>query len=122
MTLCQLGFLDIGQWQKSGLTRAVLCSETSIQQADKAIAKFVRTYTAPKTAHLAGNSVHMDLRFIEKYMPTLAAHLHYRIVDVSTVKELAKRWYPRAYTEAPQKQSTHRYKYTREQKKARRPR
>lgn len=59
-------------------------------------------------ALLAGNSVGQDKRFLERYMPDVVGHLHYRIVDVSTVKELARRWYPRAYYQAPAKTGGHR--------------
>ncbi|CAM3545368.1 oligoribonuclease [Micrococcus flavus] len=59
-------------------------------------------------ALLAGNSVGQDKLFLSRYMPEVVAHLHYRIVDVSTVKELARRWYPRAYYQAPAKTGGHR--------------
>ncbi len=59
-------------------------------------------------ALLAGNSVGQDRLFLSRYMPEVVAHLHYRIVDVSTVKELARRWYPRAYYQAPAKTGGHR--------------
>ncbi len=62
----------------------------------------------PGTALLAGNSVGQDQRFLRAYMPEVTDHLHYRIIDVSTVKELAKRWYPKAYVCAPEKNGTHR--------------
>jgi Exonuclease len=54
-------------------------------------------------AQLAGNSIHVDFLFLKKYMPRLAEHLHYRLVDVSTVGELARRWFPHAYRKAPKK-------------------
>ena len=57
---------------------------------------------------LAGNTVHMDRAFLVKQMPDLEAHLHYRNVDVSSIKELARRWYPRAYFAAPEKTGGHR--------------
>ena len=59
-------------------------------------------------ALLAGNSVGQDKLFLSRYMPDVVGHLHYRIVDVSTVKELARRWYPRAYFQAPAKTGGHR--------------
>ena len=57
---------------------------------------------------LAGNTVHMDRAFLVKQMPALEAHLHYRNVDVSSIKELARRWFPRAYFAAPEKTGGHR--------------
>lgn len=62
----------------------------------------------PRTALLAGNTVGQDQRFLLAEMPDLAAHLHYRIVDVSSIKELAKRWYPNAYSKSPEKLGNHR--------------
>jgi oligoribonuclease len=61
-----------------------------------------------RKAPLAGSSVHVDRIYIAKYMPLLDAHLHYRIVDVSTIKELTRRWYPRVYFNAPKKVGGHR--------------
>ena len=57
---------------------------------------------------MAGNSVGADKKFLEKYMPNFMEHLHYRIVDVSTVKELARRWYPEDFSQAPIKKGSHR--------------
>ena len=57
---------------------------------------------------LGGNTVATDRGFLARDMPLLEAHLHYRIIDVSTIKELARRWYPRAYFQAPQKSGGHR--------------
>uniref|UniRef100_A0A915MYE0 Exonuclease domain-containing protein n=1 Tax=Meloidogyne javanica TaxID=6303 RepID=A0A915MYE0_MELJA len=55
--------------------------------------EFLLLHTPPKTCQLAGNSVHYDLQFLKRYMPKFVEHLHYRIIDVSTIKELVKRWY-----------------------------
>ena len=57
---------------------------------------------------LAGNSIHQDRRFIRRYMPALEKRLHYRMVDVSTIKELARRWYPQIIARQPAKRDTHR--------------
>ena len=62
----------------------------------------------PRTAQLAGNSVGTDKAFLARDMPELIEHLHYRIVDVSSLKELAKRWYPRTFFHAPKKAGGHR--------------
>lgn len=64
---------------------------------------FLRQHVEPKEARLAGNSVHVDVTFLKAWMPDLAAYLHYRIVDVSTVAELCHRWYPGEYKRAPRK-------------------
>ncbi len=68
---------------------------------------FVEAHTEAGAAQLAGNSVHVDAAFLRRWMPRLAAHLHYRIVDVSTVMELCRRWFPKAYRCAPRKKVSH---------------
>lgn len=62
----------------------------------------------PRKAPLAGNSIATDRSFLERDMPELVAHLHYRIIDVSSIKELARRWFPRAYFNSPKKNGGHR--------------
>ncbi|XP_053449707.1 oligoribonuclease, mitochondrial isoform X1 [Nycticebus coucang] len=73
---------------KSGLTKAVKESTITLQQAEYEFLSFVRQQTPPGLCPLAGNSVHADKKFLDKYMPQFMKHLHYRIIDVSTVKEL----------------------------------
>lgn len=75
------------------------------QQALDYIRQFV---PEPRKAPLAGNSVGTDKSFLDRDMPELVEHLHYRIIDVSSIKELARRWYPRAYFAAPKKAGGHR--------------
>ncbi|XP_077106578.1 oligoribonuclease, mitochondrial [Ranitomeya variabilis] len=93
---------------KSGLTQAVRDSKISLAQAEYEFLSFVRKHTPPGICPLAGNSVHVDKAFLNKYMPQFMRHLHYRIVDVSTVKELCRRWYPADYERAPMKAASHR--------------
>ncbi|XP_057284280.1 oligoribonuclease, mitochondrial [Pezoporus wallicus] len=93
---------------KSGLTKAVKESKISLQQAEYEFLSFVRQQTPPGVCPLAGNSVHADKKFLDKYMPQFMRHLHYRIIDVSTVKELYRRWYPEEYEFAPKKAASHR--------------
>ncbi|XP_064208617.1 small fragment nuclease [Anguilla rostrata] len=93
---------------KSGLTQAVRDSTISLQQAEYEFLAFVRDHTPPGHCPLAGNSVHADKKFLDKYMPQFMHHLHYRIVDVSTIKELCRRWFPEEYKLAPQKKASHR--------------
>ncbi|KAI8144058.1 ribonuclease H-like domain-containing protein [Fennellomyces sp. T-0311] len=78
----------------SGLTQAVLDSKVSTADAQSQVLAFLKQHIKQGEAPLAGNSVHADKRFLEKEMPDIVDYLHYRIVDVSTVKELARRWYP----------------------------
>ncbi|KAJ8412590.1 hypothetical protein AAFF_G00129260 [Aldrovandia affinis] len=93
---------------KSGLTQAVRDSKMSLQQAEYEFLSFVRDHTPPGHCPLAGNSVHADKKFLDKYMPQFMRHLHYRIIDVSTIKELCRRWFPEEYKLAPHKKASHR--------------
>ena len=80
-----------------------------LEQAQRRVMEYLRSRVPePGKALLAGNSVGQDKAFLTRYMPEVIDHLHYRIVDVSTVKELARRWYPRAYFQAPAKTGGHR--------------
>ncbi|XP_068456759.1 small fragment nuclease [Clinocottus analis] len=93
---------------KSGLTQAVQDSKITLEQAEYEFLSFVRQHTPPGQCPLAGNSVHADKRFLDKYMPQFMYHLHYRIVDVSTIKELCRRWFPEEYKMVPNKKAAHR--------------
>ena len=80
-----------------------------LDQAQRRVMEYLRSRVPePGKALLAGNSVGQDKAFLTRYMPEVIDHLHYRIVDVSTVKELSRRWYPRAYFQAPAKTGGHR--------------
>ncbi len=92
----------------SGLTERVRASTIGEAEAQKLTLEFIRRHCPARSAPLAGNSIHQDRRFLARYMPELNEYLHYRNVDVSTVKELARRWYPDAYLEAPRKENRHR--------------
>lgn len=86
-----------------------LRSGLSIDQACSTVMGYVRTLVPdPGTAQLAGNSVGTDKSFLARDMPELINHLHYRVIDVSSIKELAKRWYPRTFFHAPNKAGGHR--------------
>lgn len=75
---------------KSGLTQRVKDSTTSMQEAERAVLAFIQQHTDFKSAQLAGNSVHVDKMFLSKYMPQVVEHVHYRIIDVSTLQELCR--------------------------------
>lgn len=93
----------------SGLLDEIAATDRSVAAAEQATLAFVRTHVpAPSSAPLAGSSVHADRMFLRRYMPTLEAHLHYRNVDVSTLKELGRRWLPSAIEGAPGKGGGHR--------------
>ena len=81
----------------------------TLAEAEAQVLSYVRTHVPEaRKAQLAGNSVATDRGFIARDLPTLDAHLHYRIVDVSSIKELARRWYPRVYFNSPTKHGGHR--------------
>jgi oligoribonuclease len=79
---------------ESGLSARVRASTHSMADAERLTLDFVRRYCPERSSPLCGNSIHQDRRFLVRYMPTLDAYLHYRNIDVSTVKELVRRWYP----------------------------
>jgi len=92
----------------SGLL-ADLANGTTMAAASAAVLEYVRSHVPDvRKAPLAGNSVGTDRAFLARDMPELEAHLHYRIIDVSSVKELSRRWYPRAYFASPPKHGGHR--------------
>ncbi len=80
---------------KSGLWAKVVTSQISLAEAEQETLAFLKKHLGPREAPLAGNSVWQDRRFLARYMRQLEGFLHYRLVDVSTIKELAGRWYPK---------------------------
>lgn len=93
---------------QSGLTEASRKSPISITEAEKKVMEFVTSHVPEKKCPLGGNSVYMDRLFLRKYMPNLDSYLHYRIIDVSTIKELARRWFQKEYSSIPKKKFQHR--------------
>lgn len=93
----------------SGLTAEVLASTVTLKEAEQLVLAYVREWVPePLKAPLCGNSIATDRGFLTRDMATLDGWLHYRMVDVSSVKELARRWYPRVYFNAPKKGGGHR--------------
>ncbi len=93
----------------SGLTDAVLASPVTLGEAETMVLDYVKKHVPEvRTAPLCGNSIATDRGFLARDMPTLDEHLHYRMIDVSSLKELAKRWYPRVYQSQPEKGLAHR--------------
>src|SRR5512139_2067438 len=93
----------------SGLVDRVKASTISDADAEAQTIEFINKHCGAKERPvLAGNSIHQDRRFIHRYMPALDKRLHYRMVDVSTIKELARRWYPAVVAKQPAKKDTHR--------------
>ncbi|MFI9644581.1 oligoribonuclease [Micromonospora sp. NPDC051925] len=94
---------------KSGLTEEVRRSTVTLAEAEDMVLEYVTSHVKdPRTAPLCGNSIATDRGFIARDMTRLDAHLHYRMIDVSSIKELCRRWYPRVYFGQPQKGLAHR--------------
>jgi len=94
---------------KSGLTDEVRASSVTMAEAEDAVLDYVRTHVPDqRSAPLCGNSIATDRGFLARDMPRLDSFLHYRMIDVSSIKELCRRWYPRAYFGQPQKGLAHR--------------
>ncbi|MBD3897714.1 oligoribonuclease [Halomonas sp. ML-15] len=91
---------------ESGLVKRVQESDISTHEAERQTLEFLARYVKPGSSPMCGNSVHQDRRFLEREMPELLAFFHYRNLDVSTLKELAKRWHPAA-TKGFEKRNVH---------------
>ena len=94
---------------KSGLLDAIAASTITLEDAGRQTLEFIKQHVpAARSVPLCGNSIGTDRRFLAAYLPEIEDWLHYRSVDVSTIKELARRWYPAAVAAAPQKAGGHR--------------
>ena len=94
---------------RSGLLEAIRSSEVDLAQAGRATLDFLRQHIPEAgTVPLCGNSIGTDRRFLARWLPEIDRYLHYRSIDVSTVKELARRWYPDALAAQPRKVGAHR--------------
>jgi len=94
---------------RSGLTEQIRSSAITLEEAGAATLAFIQTHIpSPRTVPLCGNSIGMDRRFLTAYLPEIEEYLHYRSVDVSTIKELARRWYPEDLKQYQKSVSAHR--------------
>jgi oligoribonuclease len=93
---------------KSKLLPEIEASTLSLADAGAQVLEYVRSHVAEGTAPLCGNSIGVDRRFLDRHLPELDKFLHYRSVDVSSFKELCRRWYPAVYKKRPDKTETHR--------------
>ena len=103
----QLNLMDAwnkGTHGKSGLIDKVKASQTTEAAAEQELLDFIGKYVPRQASPMCGNSIGQDRRFLVKYMPKLEAYFHYRNLDVSTLKELARRWKPEVYTSFKKKQ------------------
>lgn len=93
---------------ESGLIKEIP-NGISCADAEAQILDYIKKYIPDsRKGHLAGSSVYVDRGFLAKYMPAIDEHLHYRLIDVSSIKELARRWYPKVYFNSPEKTGNHR--------------
>lgn len=95
------------QHNQSGLVERVLASEVDEAEGERKTIEFLSEYVPKGVSPMCGNSICQDRRFLSKYMPQLEAYFHYRHIDVSTLKELARRWAPDVIKKAGNKQSKH---------------
>lgn len=94
---------------RSGLLAAIGQSNVSLEEAGRLTLEFIKKHVPdPGTVPLCGNSIGTDRRFLARWLPDVDRYLHYRCVDVSTVKELARRWYPEVVAGLPKKAGSHR--------------
>ncbi len=96
------------QHTQSGLLDLVRSSRLSLSEVEQKLLTFIKQYCAPESSPLCGNSVYNDKIFLRRYMPQVNAYLHYRLLDVSTVKELVCRWYPQVTCNEFEKKKAHR--------------
>lgn len=93
---------------KSALLPEIEASTLSLEEAGAQVLAYVQQHVGPETAPLCGNSIGVDRRFLDRYLPELDRYIHYRSIDVSSFKELCRRWYPEVYRKRPNKAETHR--------------
>ena len=107
--LAEMDDFVLNMHTENGLLDEIRSSSVSIKEAEDAVLALIEKHCDPDhPAPLAGNSIATDRSFIREQMPRLDAALHYRMIDVSTIKELSRRWFPRAYYNQPEKGLAHR--------------
>src|SRR4051812_47980191 len=107
--LAKMAPVVVDMHTSSGLLEAIKASTTTLEEAGAATLAFIKEHvTDARTVPLCGNSIGTDRRFLAAYLPEIEEYLHYRSVDVSTIKELCRRWYPEVLSKAPDKATSHR--------------
>ena len=106
--LARMDDFVVGMHTKSGLLPQIETSTLSLPDAGGQVLEYLRTHVAEHSAPLCGNSIGVDRRFLDRYLPAVDQYLHYRSIDVSSLKELARRWNPAVLKGQPAKKSTHR--------------
>ncbi|HEY4632359.1 MAG TPA: oligoribonuclease [Candidatus Limnocylindrales bacterium] len=107
--LAQMDEVVVDMHTRSGLLEQIKQSSITLEDAGRQTLAFIKAHVPePRTVPLCGNSIGTDRRFLAAYLPDIENHLHYRSIDVSTIKELSRRWYPESLTGAPNKAGGHR--------------
>ena len=106
--LARMDDFVVGMHTKSGLLPQIQASTLSLADAGAQVLEYLRARVAENSAPLCGNSIGVDRRFLDRYLPGVDQYLHYRSIDVSSLKELARRWNPAVLKGQPAKKSTHR--------------
>lgn len=107
--LAKMDSVVVKMHTKSGLLDQIKASEVTLEEAGKETLAFIKSHVPnARSVPLCGNSIGTDRRFLDAYLPEIEEYLHYRSVDVSSIKELARRWYPKALESVPPKDTTHR--------------
>jgi oligoribonuclease len=107
-TLARMDEFVRGMHEKSGLLKEIPAATVDVAAAEQTVLSYIKGHVTAGAAPLCGNSIGMDRRFLARYMPELDSYLHYRSVDVSSLKELCRRWYPAIYRKRPGKAEQHR--------------
>jgi oligoribonuclease len=107
--LAGIGDVVRAMHEKSGLLTEIRASTVSLEVAGAQVLEYLKQHVpAPGASPLCGNSIGMDRRFLDRYLPDIERHLHYRSIDVSSIKELCRRWYPDQFRQRPGKKEGHR--------------
>jgi oligoribonuclease len=95
--------------ERSGLLTEIETNGIPLEEAGRKVLEYIKGHVPePRTVPLCGNSIGMDRRFLDRYLPEIEQHLHYRSIDVSSIKELCRRWYREPFTSRPEKADDHR--------------
>ncbi len=106
--LAKMDRVVIDMHTRSGLLAQIKASTLTLEEAGAQTMAFLAEHMQPRSTPLCGNSIGMDRRFLAEYLPEIEEFLHYRSIDVSTIKELGRRWYPADISAAPRKNGSHR--------------
>jgi oligoribonuclease len=107
--LAQMDQVVVDMHTRSGLLEQIKQSTVTLEEAGRQTLEFIKQHVPEsRSVPLCGNSIGTDRRFLAAYLPDIENHLHYRSIDVSTIKELSRRWYPQSVSKAPSKSGGHR--------------